>query len=106
MVELLHALRADRAVTMLSARPMWAQPDTVGWFERHRIRWDLLIMRESPSALDAPSFKARSVGELRSHGLTPSLAFDDDPRNVAMFEAENVPCVYVHSGYYGLMHLQ
>lgn len=106
MAALLAALRTDRTVAMLSARPMWAQRDTVGWFERHGIRWDLLIMRESPSALDAPSFKARSVGELRSHGLVPSLAFDDDPRNVAMFEAEGVPCVYVHSGYYGLMHLQ
>ncbi|NLA37012.1 MAG: hypothetical protein GX868_15190 [Actinobacteria bacterium] len=106
MAGLLEALRADRTITMLSARPLWAQPDTIEWFDRHGLRWDLLIMREWPSGLDAPSFKARSVAELRSHGYEPSLAFDDDPRNVAMFEAAGIPCVYVHSGYYGLMHLQ
>ena len=28
------------------------------------------------------------------------LAFEDDRRNVDMFHAEGVPCVYIHSGYY------
>ena len=28
------------------------------------------------------------------------LAFEDDPRNVHMFHAEGVPCIYIHSGYY------
>ena len=27
-------------------------------------------------------------------------AFEDDRRNVAMFHAEGIPCVYIHSGYY------
>ena len=29
-----------------------------------------------------------------------ALAFEDDRRNVAMFRAEGIPCLYVHSGYY------
>ena len=28
------------------------------------------------------------------------LAFEDDRRNLEMFRAEGVPCVYIHSGYY------
>jgi len=28
------------------------------------------------------------------------IAFEDDRRNVAMFRAAGVPCVYIHSGYY------
>ncbi|NJO55968.1 MAG: hypothetical protein HC834_05945 [Rhodospirillales bacterium] len=28
------------------------------------------------------------------------LAFEDDPRNVSMFHAQGVPCIYIHSGYY------
>lgn len=105
MVALVGALRDDQLVVMLSARPMWAQEDTIRWFRRHGVRWDLLIMREIDSPLDAPSFKARSVRELRAAGITPTVAFDDDPRNVAMFEGLEVPCIYVHSGYYGVDHL-
>ena len=29
------------------------------------------------------------------------LGFEDDPRNVMMLRAAGVPCVYLHSGYYG-----
>ncbi len=29
------------------------------------------------------------------------LALEDDRRNLEMFEEEGVPCLYVHSGYYG-----
>ena len=33
-------------------------------------------------------------------GWDVRLAFEDDPRNLAMFRSEGVPCVYIHSGYY------
>ena len=38
--------------------------------------------------------------ELRSAGFDLRLAFEDDRRNVEMFRAEAIPCLYVHSGYY------
>jgi hypothetical protein len=28
------------------------------------------------------------------------MAVEDDPRNKAMFDAEGIPCVYIHSGYH------
>ena len=34
------------------------------------------------------------------YGFDLRLAFEDDRRNVDMFHAEGVPCVYIHSGYY------
>lgn len=104
-IAVLSMLRSDVTVALVSARPMWAQSDTVSWLIQHAVRWDLLVMRELGSGLDAPSFKRRSVTELRTAGFAPVLAFDDDPRNVAMYGEMNVPCVYVHSGYYGLDHL-
>ena len=40
------------------------------------------------------------MAELRNIGFDVRLAFEDDIRNKEMFEAEGVPCVYLHSGYY------
>ena len=48
----------------------------------------------------ARHFKQRTVYELRHRGHELQLAFEDDPRNVAMFHGEGVPCIYIHSGYY------
>ena len=45
-------------------------------------------------------FKRDSVEELRAFGFDLRLAFEDDPNNFAMFHAEGIPCVYIHSGYY------
>ena len=55
-----------------------------------------------PAATTTPpgDFKQRTVGELRQWGFDLRLAFEDDRRNVDMFHAEGVPCVYIHSGYY------
>ncbi len=85
---------------LLTARPVWVQPQTLGWLDRHGLRWDLLIMREFGDYMAARTFKQRSVAELREFGFDLQLAFEDDPRNVAMFHTEGVPCVYIHSGYY------
>jgi hypothetical protein len=49
----------------------------------------------------ARHFKQRTVSELRGVGFDLRLAFEDDPRNERMFHDEDVPCVYIHSGYYG-----
>ena len=46
--------------------------------------------------------KRTSEDELRHFGFDLRLAFEDDRRNVAMFHAEGIPCVYIHSGYYDL----
>ena len=37
---------------------------------------------------------------LRARGFDLRLAFEDDPSNHAMYVAEGIPCVYIHSGYY------
>jgi hypothetical protein len=57
-------------------------------------------MRDYGDYEAASQFKRRSVHELRAHGFDLRLAFEDDRRNVSMFHAEGVPCVYIHSGYY------
>jgi hypothetical protein len=48
----------------------------------------------------AREFKETSVWDLRAYGFELRLAIEDDRRNVAMFRKEDVPCLYMHSGYY------
>ena len=100
VARLLEVISADHRIVMLTARPMRVQPQTLAWLERYGLRWDLLIMREFGDYMAARIFKQRSVSEMRDHGFDLRLAFEDDPRNVAMFHGQNVPCIYIHSGYY------
>jgi uncharacterized HAD superfamily protein len=100
VARLLDVISEDHRIVMLTARPIRVQPQTLAWLQRYGLRWDLLIMREFGDYMAARIFKKRSVSELRDHGFDLRLAFEDDPRNVAMFHGENVPCIYIHSGYY------
>ena len=96
----LHALDRGLHIVLLTARPLRVQHHTLGWLDRNDLRWDLLIMRDHGDYDYAREFKRRTVDELRSAGLDPRLAFEDDRRNVDMFRSAGVPCVYIHSGYY------
>ena len=87
-------------VVLLTGRPLSVRPQTLAWLERYELRWDLLVMRNRGDYSQVTSFKRYSVADLRAHGFDLRLAFEDDPSNYAMFHAEGVPCVYIHSGYY------
>lgn len=100
VARLLEVLDAEHRVVLLTARPLRVQPQTLAWLDRYGLRWDLLIMREYGDYSASRSFKRTSVDELRHFGFDLRLAFEDDRRNVAMFHAEGIPCVYIHSGYY------
>ena len=100
VARMLEVIDPTYKVVMLTARPIRVQPQTLAWIERYGLRWDLLIMREFGDYMVAPAFKQRSVMELRDFGFDIRLAFEDDPRNVHMFHSVDVPCVYIHSGYY------
>ncbi len=97
---LLGLLDPQLAVVLLTARPARVQPQTLAWLGRYKLRWDLLVMRDYGDYGAAREFKRRSVWELRRAGFALQLSFEDDRRNVAMFRDEDVPCVYIHSGYY------
>ena len=88
-------------IVLLTARPLRVQAQTVGWLERYHLRWDLLIMRDHGDYDYAEDFKHFSVQTLKARGIELVLAFEDDPRNVMMLRSNGVPCVYLHSGYYG-----
>jgi phosphoglycolate phosphatase-like HAD superfamily hydrolase len=100
VARLLDVIDDDLQIVLLTARPMSVQPQTLGWLARYELRWDLLIMREYGDYQASTTFKRRSVGELKGYGFDLHLAFEDDRRNVDMFHAEGVPCIYIHSGYY------
>ncbi len=100
VVRLLDLLDPTLQVVLLTARPIRVQPQTLGWLERYRLRWDLLVMRESRDYTAARHYKRQVVDSLRDRGFDLRLAFEDDQRNVDMFHAAGVPCVYIHSGYY------
>ncbi|PZS23500.1 MAG: hypothetical protein DLM54_01100 [Acidimicrobiales bacterium] len=100
VARLLGLLDQDLGVVLLTGRPMRVQPQTLAWLERFGLRWDLLIMRAAGDRGAASGFKRAAVAELRSRGLQLRLAFEDDRRNLEMFRAEGIPCMYIHSGYY------
>lgn len=97
---LLHALHPELSVVLLTARPIRVQPQTLGWLARFDLRWEVLIMRDEGDHGSSRRYKQHTIGELRERGFDLRLAFEDDIRNVEMFRAEGVPCVYIHSGYY------
>jgi hypothetical protein len=100
VARVLELLDADLRIVLLTGRPIKVQPQTVAWLDRYKLRWDLLVMRPYGDYTAARSFKRTSVAELRAYGMRLELAFEDDRRNLEMFRAEGVPCVYIHSGYY------
>lgn len=101
VARLLELLEPSLTVVMLTARPAQIRADTVEWLARHRLRYDLLVMRTGGDYLRAVEFKRRECQALQAYGFDLRLALEDDRRNLEMFEAEGVPCLYVHSGYYG-----
>ena len=98
--QLLHLLDASLQIILLTGRPLRVQPQTLAWLDRYKLRWDLLIMRDWGDYMAAREFKQWTVEDLRRYGFELVLAFEDDRRNLEMFRAEGVPCVYIHSGYY------
>ena len=97
---LLELLDRDLHVLLLTGRPLKVQQQTLAWLDRYHLRWDLLVMRDWGDYTAAREFKRWCVGDFRRHGFDLRLAFEDDPRNVEMFRAEGLPCLYVHSGYF------
>ena len=97
---LLRLLAADVTVVLLTGRPIEVQQHTVSWLEAKDLPWDLLIMRNRGDYADSTVFKQQTTRQLKAMGYDIQVAFEDDPQNHQMFEAEGVPCHYVHSGYY------
>jgi phosphoglycolate phosphatase-like HAD superfamily hydrolase len=97
---LLHLLDQSLQIILLTGRPSRVLPQTHAWLKRYELRWDLLIMRDYGDYSRAREFKKWTVADLRKYGFDLELAFEDDRRNLEMFRAEGVPCVYIHSGYY------
>jgi phosphoglycolate phosphatase-like HAD superfamily hydrolase len=100
VAQLLHLLDGDLQIILLTGRPLRVQPQTLAWLDRYKLRWDLLIMRDYGEYAAAREFKRWTIEDLRRFGFDLVLAFEDDRRNLEMFRAEGVPCVYIHSGYY------
>jgi hypothetical protein len=100
IARLLELLDPALHVVLLTGRPFRVRPQTLAWLERYGLRWDLLVMRDRGDYSQVTMFKQAVVDELRGYGFDLRLALEDDPANHAMFEAEGVPCVYIHSGYY------
>lgn len=98
---LLELLDPTLRIILLTGRPVRVQPQTLSWLDHYDLRWDLLVMRDWGDYSAAREFKRWCLGDFRRAGFDLRLAFEDDPRNVEMFRAEGVPCVYIHSGYFG-----
>lgn len=100
VAQLLHVIDGGMRIVLLTGRPVSVQAQTVSWLERFELRWDVLIMRDFGDYTAAREFKRGAVHQLRKAGFDLRLGFEDDRRNLEMFRAEGVPCIYIHSGYY------
>jgi hypothetical protein len=100
VARLLELLAPELAVVLLTGRPLRVRPQTLAWLAHHRLRWDLLVMRDRGDYAQVSRFKRAAVEDLRTFGFDLRLAFEDDPRNRDMFHTEGIPCIYIHSGYY------
>lgn len=99
--ELLASFDSELCVVLLTARPHSLYETTLAWLATHNYRWDVLIMRgRTDGHIASPEFKRRSVAQLRNRGFEPALGMDDDQRNIDMLAEEDIPALYVHSGYY------
>jgi phosphoglycolate phosphatase-like HAD superfamily hydrolase len=101
VARLLELLTPELAVVLLTARPARVRAQTLAWLASHGLGYDLLIMRAAGDRRPARDFKRTETLQLRTYGFEVRLAVEDDPGNLEMFESEGVPCLYVHSGYYG-----
>ena len=101
VARLLELLAPELVVVLLTARPQRVRAQTLAWLASHRLRYDLLIMREAGDGRPARDLKRTETLRLGACGFEVRLAVEDDPANLEMFDSEGVPCLYVHSGYYG-----
>lgn len=99
-VTMVDLIGDDTLIVLLTARPESIHDETVAWLTEYEIRWDLLIMRGRRDHGPSPEMKRLAVEELRYAGFEPVLAVDDDQRNITMYGEEDIPALYVYSGYY------
>lgn len=97
---LLDLLDPSLQIILLTGRPSRVAPQTLAWLERYELRFDVLVMRDWGDYSQVSIFKRDVVHDLRRYGFDLALALDDDPDNHAMYVAEGIPCLYIHSGYY------
>lgn len=95
VARLLDCLDPDLLVVLLTGRPARTTEQTVEWLARAGVGWDLLVLRTDRDFRPAPETKREAVRALTAVGFDLRLALDDDRRNVAMFESEGIPCVWI-----------
>jgi hypothetical protein len=87
-------------ILLVTGRPNRVQQKTATWLAENGIRWDVLVTREKGDYVGVDIFKRQTLHDFRTYGFDVKLAIEDDPKNHAMYIAEGVPCIYIHSGYY------
>ena len=99
-MRLINIIYDFHGVIILTARPMTVQSETIDWLEHHGISWNALVMRSKQDNLGSAEMKLKALNEILAATFEPILVFDDDPKNIVMFQEQNVDAVSVHSGYY------
>ena len=98
--ELVKSLDAAKPIFLMTARPSYLLEKTVDWLNQNEIYWDALLMREGNDDRSSPEVKLDLLRDLIECGYKPTLALDDDPRNLLMFWEQKIPSIYIHSGNY------
>src|SRR5262249_29911520 len=94
---LLDLLDPALAIILLTARPERGPGLGEAGLERYKIGWGVLVRRPWGDYEVSRDYKRFWVEESRRYGYDLRLAIEDDRRNVEMFRAEGIPCIYFHS---------
>lgn len=97
----LHILQGE--VVLITSRPIKYQWLTASWLQYHKIRYQWLLMRqESDAGLTSPEVKRKALHALLKS--TPkrhiTMAYDDRPDVIAMYESEGIPATHMYINHY------
>ena len=98
--ELAASISPERCVVILTARIDEIRDKTVAWLDANGIRRDWLILRGPREGGPSVDWKRGQLELLAEAGAEVRLCADDDPRNVEMMRALDIPTLYIPSGYY------
>lgn len=88
---------AGHAVVVMTGLPETYMEQRLGWYKRHGVKVDRILMRPEKNFEKAFNLKARWLHELQDE-YEFVAAYDDEPGNLDAFKSAGIPCFLVKDG--------
>lgn len=93
-----HMVTTTERVVITTSRPVQYKWLTRMWLDYHKINYAALLMREREDGeLTSPEVKRKAVQTIRrvQPGTIITMAYDDRPDVIAMYQQEGIPAQHV-----------